>query len=271
MKQNKDFAIGICSWSLNNELSVIESLMEETGLTHIHLGVAALLDGNGAAFREALAKNRWTISCTMLGFPQEDYSTLETIKSTGGIMPDDCWKKNRLLALEAIDVTSNMSVSYLSLHAGFIDPADQEGYEKFCDRMFELADVAQARNVTLLLETGQESAEELRDCLEDLNHPAIGVNFDPANMILYGKGDPIQAVRVLAPWVHHVHIKDATASLVQGEWGHNPASPDCRWIITLMARNSAPSSAGQNCMSTFCKMPKSNGASHTFARRWRQY
>ena len=71
----------------------------------------------------------------------------------------------------------------------------------------------------LLLETGQETAADLRRCLEDLNHPALRVNFDPANMILYGKGYPIAAVRTLAPWIKHVHIKDAVQSAVPGKWG----------------------------------------------------
>ena len=73
--------------------------------------------------------------------------------------------------------------------------------------------------MVLLMETGQETAQDLRNCLEDLDHPALGVNFDPANMILYGKGDPIEAVKTLAPWIRHVHIKDATASNTVGEWG----------------------------------------------------
>lgn len=206
--------IGICSWSLSNDLSLIEQTLRDTGVTHLHLEASAF-----AAFRETIAQNRWTISCMMLGFPQEDYSSLESIRKTGGIIPDDCWETNRALALEAIGKTADAGVGLLSFHAGFIDHNDAAGYQKFCGRMRELADAAQARNVVLLMETGQETAQDLRNCLEDLDHPALGVNFDPANMILYGKGDPIDAVIVLAPWIKHVHIKDATPSNVPGEWG----------------------------------------------------
>ena len=52
-----------------------------------------------------------------------------------------------------------------------------------------------------------------------MDHPALWVNFDPANMILYDKGVPVEAIRVLAPWVRHVHIKDATRTEVPGTWG----------------------------------------------------
>jgi L-ribulose-5-phosphate 3-epimerase len=47
----------------------------------------------------------------------------------------------------------------------------------------------------------------------------VGVNFDPANIILYDNGDPIQALRVLGPWVRQVHLKDANRTRVPGTWG----------------------------------------------------
>jgi sugar phosphate isomerase/epimerase len=206
--------IGICSWSLHNNLADVVQTLKQTGLTHLHLGIDTV-----NTFREAIEENNWTSTSMMIGFPQEDYSTLESIRETGGIMPDECWETNRALALEAIRVTGELGVDFLSLHAGFIDHNDAEGYRKFSTRMRELADAAQEENIMLLLETGQETAEDLRSCLKDLNHPALGVNFDPANMILYGKGDPIEAVHILAPWIKHVHIKDAVKSPVQGEWG----------------------------------------------------
>jgi L-ribulose-5-phosphate 3-epimerase len=206
--------IGICSWSLHNNPFEVFQTLEETGLTHLHLELVAM-----GLFQEAINESDWTISCTMLAFPQEDYSTLDSIRETGGIVPDDCWAVNRALVVDAIEKTAGMGVGLLSFHAGFIDHTDAEGYQTFRVRMRELADAAQAKGIALLLETGQETAQYLRSFLEELDHPALGVNFDPANMILYGKGDPIEAVRVLAPWIKHVHIKDAVASKTPGEWG----------------------------------------------------
>ena len=55
--------------------------------------------------------------------------------------------------------------------------------------------------------------------MADLDHPAAGVNFDPANMILYGMGDPVAALRALEPHVRQVHVKDALPSATPGEWG----------------------------------------------------
>ena len=73
-------------------------------------------------------------------------------------------------------------------------------------------------------ETGQESAATLLEVLHEIGHPGIGVNFDPANMILYGMGDPVEAVDVLKDHIFQIHIKDAVASKVPGEWGAEMAA-----------------------------------------------
>jgi len=75
------------------------------------------------------------------------------------------------------------------------------------------------KNIMLLLETGLETAAELKSFLLHLDHPAIGVNFDPANIILYDKGYPTQAIEILKPWVKHQHIKDAVRTQTKGTWG----------------------------------------------------
>jgi L-ribulose-5-phosphate 3-epimerase len=49
--------------------------------------------------------------------------------------------------------------------------------------------------------------------------PGAGVNFDPANMVLYDEGNPVQAMAVLAPWIRHVHIKDGIRTRRPGAWG----------------------------------------------------
>ncbi|MAB72527.1 MAG: xylose isomerase, partial [Planctomycetaceae bacterium] len=57
------------------------------------------------------------------------------------------------------------------------------------------------------------------DALAELGHENVGVNFDPANMILYGMGDPVDAIRLLADHVVQVHAKDATPTETPGTWG----------------------------------------------------
>jgi sugar phosphate isomerase/epimerase len=87
-----------------------------------------------------------------------------------------------------------------------------------------VADIFAAANMNVGLETGQETADGLAALLGVLDRPNVVVNFDPANMLLYGKGDPIQAVRVLAPWIGQVHVKDANQTTTPGTWGEEVAA-----------------------------------------------
>jgi sugar phosphate isomerase/epimerase len=215
----KNWQIGICSWSLRTDIASVAEAMNKLGIDHVHLGIRPALQEKAKEFLATVQKQDWTISSTMIDFPQEDYSTLESIKKSGGIVPDEYWQQNQKLFLGAVDVTVNLGVQYLSMHAGFIDESNPAYAKKFYDRIRRLADAANKKNIILLLETGQESAEELRHFLEELDHPAIGVNFDPANMILYDKGNPIEAVQTLASWVKHIHVKDAIRTKEPGTWG----------------------------------------------------
>jgi sugar phosphate isomerase/epimerase len=206
-----DWPIGVCSWSLDNDFDKIKA----TGVDCVHLAIAPALANNGNEYLAKVTKSNLKITATMINFPQENYSTLESIKSTGGIVPDDYWWDNRETALRAIELTAELRVKFLSMHFGFIELKART----LVERTKMLADKAGEQNITLLMETGQESADELREFLEKLHHPALAANFDPANMILYDKGNPIEAVGVLAPWIKHVHIKDALRTPKPGTWG----------------------------------------------------
>lgn len=215
----KTWPIGVCSWSLQMDIAGVAKAVRDLGLRHVHLATGPALGEEGGAYLDAVRAQDWMITSTMINFPQEDYSTLDTIKVTGGIVPDSHWDRNRRRFIQAADVTAQLGVKYLSMHVGFIDESDEAQAAKMAKRVHTLADAAQDRGVMLLLETGQETAVELRQFLERLDHNSVGVNFDPANMILYGKGDPIDAVRVLSPWIHHLHIKDAVGADEPGTWG----------------------------------------------------
>ncbi len=213
--------LGICSWSLGDDLQRVKKTLIENDLKCIHLNYAY-----AAQYRDMLKRLGVKASAMMLSFPQEDYSSLESIRKTGGIMPTEHWANNQLLAQKAIEITAEWNVPYLSMHAGFIDTTDTQAFELFTSRILCIANMAAEKGILLLLETGQETAEELKECLKLLEHPSIGVNFDPANMLLYGKDDPINAIEILAPWIYHIHIKDAIKSPNNNEWGTEVAWGD---------------------------------------------
>ncbi len=215
----KNWPVGVCSWSLQTDIPGVAGAMQELGLEHVHLAIRPAVEETGSEYFDMIKAQKWTISSTMIDFPQEDYSTLDAIKVTGGIVPDDAWPRNRDLFIGAAEITAKLGVKYLACHAGFIDESDKAHAKKIQDRIRTLADAAQEKGVIFLMETGQETAAELAQFLKKLDHNSVGVNFDPANIILYDKGDPIESVRTLAPYIHHLHVKDATRTKKPGTWG----------------------------------------------------
>lgn len=220
--------IAVCSWSLKPaDAGDLARLVKETGLTHVQLALNGLipLDAAGRkAYFETLKAAGLGVVSGMVGFPGEDYSTIARIRETGGLMPDADWPTRKQIALDAARVAIDAGVTVLTSHVGFVPAGDHPKYTTARDRIGEVAGEMAKLGVTFLFETGQEKAEELHHLLTDLNQPTIGANFDPANMILYGAGDPVAAVRKLGKYIRQVHIKDATASAKPGEeWGSEVA------------------------------------------------
>jgi sugar phosphate isomerase/epimerase len=156
---------------------------------------------------------------TMLGFPGEDYTTPQTIQKTGGF-GDPATRAERLRRFQCgLDRTRALGLSDLMLHAGFIPEPGEPDRKPFLDTLGTVSELARAKGVTVAFETGQETANLLRLTLEELQCPNLKVNFDPANMLLYDKGDPLQAVEILGPHIRSVHVKDANRPTVPGTWG----------------------------------------------------
>ncbi len=215
--------LAVCTWSLRpRSVEELVASVRATGLNAVQLALEPIrsgalpLDEVHAALGEAGIR----ILSGMMETVGEDYSTLESIRRTGGVVPDETWEANLVVAEESARIAEVLGITLVTFHAGFIphDAADpRRGV--LTDRIRQIARVFAGRGVRVALETGQETADTLAELLAELGDTGVGVNFDPANMILYGMGDPVQALRRLAPWVRQVHIKDAVASERPGEWG----------------------------------------------------
>jgi len=224
--------IGVCSWSFQKPVREVAVEMEKAGVKGIHLALGPFIapDGRHGSAESAetwtfvknqVAQKKWQIMSTMVGTVGEDYSTLETIRRTGGIVPDATWPANRKIVTAGAKLTQELGCPYMSLHAGFLDESDAVAFAKYVARVSWMRDEARKYGVTLILESGQETAVDLARFMKAV--PGVGINFDPANMILYGKGNPLEAVRILMPWIRQVHIKDANRTKVPGTWGEEVA------------------------------------------------
>ena len=220
--------IGVCSWSYQRPLREVADEMAKIGVKGIDLALTPFVAPDGRhgveegeealAFAKAqFASGAWRLFATMISFPQEDYSTLDTIRRTGGVVPDDCWPRNREIAAAAAELSGTLGAPYMLFHAGFLDESNPAAYAAYVERVSFVRDACAKAGVQLILESGQETAEDLARFLRDV--PGLYVNFDPANMILYGKGRPMEALETLVPWIRKIHVKDADATAVPGTWG----------------------------------------------------
>ena len=220
--------VGVCSWSWQMPMKEVAAQMEKSGVKGIHLALGPFIapDGRHGAggsaetwqfVKEKVAKGEWVVMSTMVGMVGEDYSTLATIRETGGIVPDRTWGQNKRIVTRGAQLTQELGCAYMSTHAGFLDESDPKAYRKYVERVTWMRDECRKYGVTLILESGQETAEDLAVFMSKV--PGVGINFDPANMILYAKGNPRQALQVLSPWIRQVHVKDACETKEPGTWG----------------------------------------------------
>ena len=100
------------------------------------------------------------------------------------------------------DVAQKLAIDSVACHIGFVpEDADDPLYHQLRDVTREVCDYCGANGQSFTLETGQEPAKVLLQFIADVDCSNLKINFDPANMILYGTGDPVEALDVLA---HHV-------------------------------------------------------------------
>jgi sugar phosphate isomerase/epimerase len=215
--------LAVCSWSLlPTDPHDLARKVLATGIRRVQLELDPLYQApkQWGDTERLLREHGISIASGMTRCVGEDYSSLETIRLTGGIAPDATWEQNLKNLRAAAGLARKLGLKLVTLHAGFLPPDESHPtFAKMLQRLDEVADIFMVHNVMLGLETGQETASELAALLHKLNHPNIGVNFDPANMLLYDKGDPVKALHTLAPWIRQVHIKDARRTQVPGTWG----------------------------------------------------
>ena len=160
------------------------------------------------------------ITSLICSFEDEDYQDIPTIKRTVGLVNPATRGKRVLRVLSYSDFALELEVEIIQAHIGFI-PENTSGsnYKELVLALQKIADYCKENNQSFTLETGQEKALVLSKFIEDVNRLNLGVNFDPANMLLYDADDPIKALDILGKYVIGVHCKDGKRPERKGELG----------------------------------------------------
>ena len=137
--------------------------------------------------------------------------------ATIGVVP----RATRVARIDALKQTSDfaklLGIPCVQTHCGFIpeNPGDPL-YEETVLAIRELADHCSGNGQSFLMETGQETPTTMLRAIKDVDKPNLGVGLDTANLILYGKANPVDAVDIIGPYVRSIHAKD-------GRWPTDPS------------------------------------------------
>ena len=219
--------LAVCSWSLqpSDPVALLDALAA-TGVTRVQLALDPLRaePATWGKFPELARARGVEIASGMFVTVGEDYTSLDSIRRTGGVVPDATWDENWRNIQAVAALAARLGLKLVTFHAGFLphDETDPD-FRKLLERIDRIAGVFARDGIALGFETGQETAETLAAFLRVLGRKDVGVNFDPANMILYDKGEPLAALRTLGPWIRQCHLKDARRTRVPGTWGEEVA------------------------------------------------
>jgi sugar phosphate isomerase/epimerase len=212
------WAIGVFA-SIDAGLGVKLEVARDLGVPTIQLHApdkSTRTAENAERFLKTLADYGIELTCVFGGFEGESYADIPTVEKTVGLVPLDVRAARLVEMKEIADFAKLLKCKAVGLHLGFI-PHDAKGefYDSIIGVTRELCDHAKSNGQAVHLETGQETADGLLKFIEDVKRDNLFINFDPANMILYGTGEPIAALKKVGKYVRSIHCKD-------GKWAKNP-------------------------------------------------
>ncbi len=211
MRAVNELELGAMFWAAGNPRETLQAL-KKAGVTCGQLGIdggADLTPEFLASWKEALEAEDFPIITCFAAYTGEDYADVPTVAATVGLLPEKFRAERLVRTRQVSDAAAVLGVGAIGLHIGCVpEDTSNPDYIAVRDVTREVADYAATHGQVFALETGQEPAKELREFIADVDRPKLRVNFDPANMILYGSGDPIEALGLLGDLVVSVHAKD---------------------------------------------------------------
>jgi len=210
--------------SIDAGLGVKLEVVHELGIPTVQLHApqkSSRTPENAKAFVAKLKEMGIEITTVFCGFDGESYADIPTCAKTVGLVPMET-RADRLVEMKEIaDFANMLGVDAVGLHIGFVThDTDSDDFKSVVAVAQEACDHCKANGQRIHLETGQESADGLLAFLKAVDRDNLFINFDPANMILYGSGEPIEALQKVGAYVRGVHCKDATWSDKPGvDWG----------------------------------------------------
>jgi sugar phosphate isomerase/epimerase len=210
MQPLREMEIGVMFWAGREPAETVREL-KALGARCGQIGIAGdvPLAGAGAKWKSVLEAENFPVVTAFCAYGGESYADIPTVQRTVGFIPAQTRAERERRTCEVSDFAREAGIPSIATHIGLVPEDDTDAdYMAVRGIVRRVCDHAAKNQQTFALETGQETADTLLRFLIDVNRSNLGVNFDPANMILYGTGDPVEALGTLALHVISVHCKD---------------------------------------------------------------
>ena len=174
----------------------------------------------GAEFAGMLRASGILADSVVAVFAGESYADRDTVVRTVGFRPLPLIKERLEYLRKCVDFAAAIGARIVTFHMGFL-PEDPkaEAYRAMLAAVTDIAGYAATKQITISLETGQETGQQLAAFLDQITVARVGVNFDPANLVIYGVDSPSQALKHVVARVTSVHVKDALLPATPGAMG----------------------------------------------------
>ena len=183
--------------------------VHDLGVPTCQVGVDSFGPEMVTRLRSALDRYGIEATSLVIGGPGPEEYDFYNGPLTIGFVPRE-WRAKRIeRARQASDFAKKCGIPAVQTHCGFLpeNPNDPV-YKETIEAIREVASYCKQNGQNFRYETGQETPITLVRAIRDVGLDNQGVNFDVANLILYGKSNPVDAVEIIGPYVQGVHAKD---------------------------------------------------------------
>jgi len=183
--------------------------VHDLGIPTCQIGIGEPAPGLAARLRAALDRHKVEATSLVSGGPGPEVYDFYKGPLTIGLAPRE-YRQARIARIQKTsDLAKQCGIPAVQTHCGFIpeNPNDPL-YKETVDAIRAVAAYCKRNGQNFRCETGQETPITLLRAIQDVGLDNVGVNFDAANLILYGKANPVDALGILGPLVQGVHAKD---------------------------------------------------------------
>jgi sugar phosphate isomerase/epimerase len=220
--KEREVGVFLSSMAIPDPLKAIEKA-RELGIRVVQIGAlpAEFYESKGMErLRRCLRENGIDASAVCAVYEGESYADMASVAETVGLTNPETLPARIEHTKRCAVLAVHLGAGIVTTHIGVMpEDTGSKEYRDLVGTVREIADYCGRRGVTFAMETGQETAEAMLQFIGDVGRNNVKVNFDPANMILYGTGGPLEAVNALRNHIAHVHVKDGLSPTEQGKLG----------------------------------------------------